>query len=143
MTQVMRKLHNGKPSAALFNGGKFCYRFVMRATTIYADENGITHFSDYEIALESAGEIGRLSKPMPGNGTIFRETEETYDYGWHCAPQRQWVVLLDGEIEIETGDGERRRFCGGEILRLLDVDGKGHRTRQISAGIRRSIFIPF
>ncbi len=115
----------------------------MKATAIDTDENGVSRFSDFAIHLNAAGEIGRLSKRMPADGVIFRETEETYDYDWHPAPRRQWIILLDGEIEIETGDGERRRFGGGDILRLTDTEGKGHRTRQLNKGVRRSIFIPF
>lgn len=116
----------------------------MRITTVYADDNGLTHFADSEIPLHDSGEIGRLSDLQGGNGLMFRETDDTYDYDWHPAPRRQWVILLDGEIEIEVGDGEVRRFRGGDILRLEDVDNtRGHRTRQISAGTRRSLFIPF
>lgn len=116
----------------------------MKFTTLYADEDGITHFADSEIPLHESGEIGRLSELQSGQGLIFRETDDTYDYDWHPAPQRQWLILLDGTIEIETGDGEIRRFRGGDILRLEDVhDTRGHRTRQLSTGTRRSIFIPF
>ncbi|MCC5808122.1 MAG: hypothetical protein JJU00_17470 [Opitutales bacterium] len=115
----------------------------MKVTRIYADASGVTRFEDREIPLQAAGEIGRLSETMPGRGLIFRETEDTYDFDWHPAPRRQWIVLLDGEIEIEAGDGEVRCFRGGDVLQLEDTEGRGHRTRQLSAGVRRSLFIPF
>ena len=115
----------------------------MKTTRIYKDASGTSRFANEEIALESAGEIGRLSPLFPADGIIFRETDDTYDYDWHPSPRRQWLLLLDGEIEIEAGDGESRRFRGGDILRLEDIDGRGHRTRQLSAGPRRSVFIPF
>ncbi len=57
------------------------------------------------------------------------------------APQRQYIVLLDGAIEIETSDGERRIFRGGNILLVEDTSGRGHRTRNIEAVKRRSPFI--
>ena len=72
----------------------------------------------------------------------FRENDSGYDYDWHHAPQRQLIVLLDGEIEIETSFGERRRFRGGEIILVEDTHGAGHRTRSITSGPRRSLFIP-
>lgn len=35
--------------------------------------------------------------------------------------------------EIETGDGEKRRFRGGDILLVEDVTGRGrHRTRRVN-----------
>jgi len=114
----------------------------MKITRIYSDSDGITHFEDREIPLVSAGEIGRLSDPHPGSGLIFRETDGSYDYDWHPAPRQQWIVLLDGLIEIETGDGSKRQFGAGAILLLEDTAGRGHRTRQLSAGVRRSLFIP-
>ena len=51
-------------------------------------------------------------------------------------------MLLDGEIEIETGDGEKRRFSGGDILLVEDTTGRGHRTRPVDGRTRRSLFIP-
>ena len=114
----------------------------MKATRIYADPQGVLHFADFEVALEAGGEIGRLSSPLPGNRVIFRETEPSYDYDWHRPPQKQWIVLLDGEISIENGDGETRTFRGGNVLLMEDLHGRGHKTRQTSPGTRRSLFIP-
>ena len=114
----------------------------MKATRIVADENGISHFLDFDVPLVDAGAIGRMSAPQPGRGVIFRETEATYDYDWHQPPQKQWIVLLDGEISIETGDGETRTFRGGDMLLVEDTHGRGHRTKQLSPGVRRSLFIP-
>lgn len=115
---------------------------LMIFTRIHADDRGVSHFAAGRIDLFERGPIGRLSEAQPGAGLIFRETEGSYDYDWHQAPRRQWIVLLDGEIEIETGDGEVRRFRGGDILLVEDTHGRGHRTRQLSAGVRRSLFIP-
>jgi hypothetical protein len=114
----------------------------MKVTRIFSDSDGVTHFDALEIPLASQGEIGRISAVQPGSGVIFRETEATYNYDWHPAPQAQWIVLLDGLIEIETGDGSKRQFGAGEILVVEDVAGRGHRTRQLSPGVRHSLFIP-
>lgn len=114
----------------------------MKATRIYADAQGISRFADFEVALRDGGDIGRLSKSLPGRGVIFRETEPSYDYDWHRPPQKQWIVLLDGEIAIETGDGAKRTFRGGDVLLMEDIHGRGHKTWQTSPGTRRSLFIP-
>ena len=114
----------------------------MRVTRIRADEAGVTRFDEIEIPLEDAGLIGRLSQPVAAESVVFRETGADYDYDWHPAPARQLVVLLDGEIEIEVGSGETRRFAGGEVLLLEDTTGRGHRTRNVGAVPRRSLFVP-
>ncbi len=114
----------------------------MKVTRIRADGAGITHFEEIEIPLEEAGPIGRLSQPLAAESVIFRETGADYDYDWHPAPARQLVVLLNGEIEIEVGSGEIRRFAGGEVLLLEDTTGRGHRTRNVGTVPRRSLFVP-
>lgn len=50
-------------------------------------------------------------------------------------------MLLDGAIEIETSDGSRCIFWGGEVLLMEDTPGRGHRTRNAEARERRSVFI--
>jgi quercetin dioxygenase-like cupin family protein len=67
--------------------------------------------------------------------------EPSYDWDFHTAPQKQYIILLDGEIEIETSLGEIRRFNAGEILLMEDTSGKGHKTKNIHPVKRRSIFI--
>ncbi|MFW9310935.1 hypothetical protein ACN9OS_11495, partial [Glaesserella parasuis] len=77
----------------------------------------------------------------PAKSIIFREVEPSYDYNFHNAPQKQYIILLDGEIEIETSVGEKRRFKGGEILLVEDTTGKGHKTKNITPAKRKSIFV--
>ena len=113
----------------------------MKATRIHAGSDGITRFEDFEVPLEDAGSVGRLSADWPANAMVFRETDENYDFDWHPAPRKQWIVLLDGRIVIETGDGEVREFGGGDLLCVEDTEGRGHRTKQLSKGVRRSLFI--
>ncbi|MCG2617441.1 hypothetical protein LZZ85_24295 [Terrimonas sp. NA20] len=110
-------------------------------TRIYSDTNGHSHFEDQEIQLRDNGEIGKLSVPFPVGSVIFREVIPSYDYDFHTAPQRQYLILLDGEIEIETSLGFKRRFRGGDVLLLEDVSGFGHRTRNIIPAVRKSVFI--
>ena len=113
----------------------------MKITRVYADAGGDSHFDELVIALEDAGEIGRLSQRHPVSALVFRENDADYDYDWHCAPARQYIVLLDGHVEIETSDGDKRRFRGGDIVLVEDVTGRGHRTRSVDNHPRRSLFI--
>lgn len=114
----------------------------MRITRVTVDLLGESRFDEIDIPLRDAGDIGRLSSPYPARSVIFRENDPDYDYDWHQAPQRQLIVLLDGEIEIEVGSGEKRRFRGGDLLLVEDTAGRGHRTRAVNGKGRRSLFIP-
>lgn len=113
----------------------------MQITRVYNTPNGTSHFEDVEIELAEAGEIGRLSDRLPVSGIIFRENPPDYDYDWHNAPQRQYIIMLDGHIEIEVSDGEVRQFSGGDILLVEDLSGRGHKTRTVDGKSRRSVFV--
>lgn len=77
-------------------------------TRIDSDENGDSRFEDILIRMDDAGDIGSLSEAFPVKGIVFREVEPSYDYDFHNAPQKQYIILLDGGIEIETSLGEIR-----------------------------------
>ena len=113
----------------------------MHITRVFADQEGESHFEDVEIELTSSGKIGKLSDKLPAKNIIFRENEPEYNYDWHPAPQKQYIILLDGEIELEVSDVEIRRFGGGDIILVEDINGKGHRTKSVSDKLRRSIFV--
>ncbi|WP_210489902.1 hypothetical protein [Rufibacter aurantiacus] len=114
---------------------------VFNITRVYADESGESHFAQLAKPLRSAGDIGFLSDPEEVESIIFRKVLPSYDYDFHCAPARQYIVLLDGEIEIETSLGEKRQFKAGDILLVEDTNGKGHRTRNLLPAVRNSIFV--
>ncbi len=114
---------------------------MMQITRVYSDENGDSRFEEISIPLNPSGDIGSLSEKYRAESVTFREVTPGYDYDFHTAPDRQFIILLDGEIEIETSLGERRRFGAGEILLMEDVTGKGHKTRNLQKIRRKSIFI--
>ena len=114
---------------------------MMQITRVYSDENGDSRFEEISIPLNPSGDIGSLSEKYRAESVAFREVTPGYDYDFHTAPDRQFIILLDGEIEIETSLGERRRFGAGEILLMEDVTGKGHKTRNLQKIRRKSIFI--
>ena len=114
---------------------------MFKITKLYSDENGDSRFENAEIPLNDAGDIGALSDAVSAKDVIFREVDPSYDYDFHNAPQRQYIILLDGEIEIETSLGEKRRFGAGEILLVEDTEGVGHKTRNLTPIRRKSVFI--
>jgi len=113
----------------------------MKITRLYTGTDNESHFEDIEIELESSGEIGQLSEKVNATGIIFRRTEPEYDYDWHNAPERQYIIMLDGAVDVEIGDGTVRRFSTGDILLVEDVDGHGHKSRAVNNEARTSVFV--
>lgn len=112
----------------------------MRAARIYTSADGHSHFEDFDIPLKPAN-YGSLSELVPAEGVIFRETPVGGALDFHVAPRRQFVITLAGLVEVECGDGTKRRFGPGDIMLADDTTGQGHITRELQ-GPRRSLFIP-
>jgi hypothetical protein len=113
----------------------------MYYTRIFADDKGDSHFERVYVPLTDIGIMGSISLPFETKALIFRENKANYDWDFHNAPARQFIILLDGEIEITTSLGEVRRFAGREILLVEDTTGAGHKTENIIQCIRKSLFI--
>jgi hypothetical protein len=113
----------------------------MKIARVYADSSGESHFEDIDIEMSDAGNIGILSDKFEATGIIFRETKEDYNYVWHTAPRRQYVINLSGEFEITVSSGETRRFGDGDIILLEDTTGRGHCSKAVGNQYRKSIFV--
>ncbi len=113
----------------------------MKITRLFTGADGESHFEEMDVPLADKGDIGKLSAPRTATGIIFRETGGDYDFNWHNAPARQFVIMLEGQVEIETGSGERRRFGPGDILLAEDTTGRGHISRCVNRQSRKSIFV--
>ena len=114
----------------------------MRIHNLYADENGESHFRDIE--MEWAGErlSTKFSELYPVSSVTFRETAGDYEIGWHNAPQRQFVIVLDSGVQVTASDGEIRIIGAGEILLVEDTEGRGHCSKAVNGQVRHSIFAP-
>ena len=113
----------------------------MKITRLYTGSDHESHFEDIEIELMDAGEIGELSEKVHATGIIFRRTNPDYDYDWHNAPQRQYIIMLDGAVDVEIGDGTVRRFATGDILLAEDTAGRCHESRAVNYKPRTSVFV--
>ncbi len=110
-------------------------------TRIVTLADGRSAFVDDSIEMADGGEIGFLGTPVPATDIVLRSNPPDYAYDWHRAPALQFILMLTGEIEIETGTGERRRFLPGEVLCVEDTTGRGHRTRNTGNTQRNSAFV--
>ncbi|HIF66786.1 MAG TPA: hypothetical protein EYG17_11390 [Acidimicrobiia bacterium] len=116
----------------------------MQITRIFTGDDGQSHFEELEIPSTDFGPPrGEISALIAGSESFFRTThtegdDDVYDY--HCAPRRQFVIHLSGSVEIETGDGSKRRFGEGDILLADDTTGQGHISRGVQTP-RRQVFV--
>ena len=114
---------------------------MIKVVRVYTGPDNQSHFEDIDVALKDAGNSTFLSELVKATGVIFRITTGEYNYDFHPAPRRQYVVNLEGEVEIEVGDGTRRILRTGDILLAEDTTGQGHISRAVAGKPRKSLFI--
>ena len=114
---------------------------TMKITRVEACADGGSRFVDIEIpwSVERDDGLGhrlRLSTPYASPAVQFVELPAGMEQDWHHAPATQLVVVLSGVLEVETTDGERRRWRAGDALLPADTSGRGHRTRCVGGAVR-------
>ncbi|MFC1989158.1 hypothetical protein ACFLVW_01110 [Chloroflexota bacterium] len=114
---------------------------AKKVTRIYTGPDGESHFEDTEIAVENKMGINRQSELIKAKEIIFGEQDSDYKNDWHNASRRQFVITLEGECEIEIGDGAKRKFKPGDILLAEDITGRGHITRVVNAKPRKILIV--
>lgn len=110
----------------------------MKFPMIYADNQGETRFGVQDLPDREVP-FGPLPNPT-GQMTDFGAVATMFVFSVpagtevpaHNAPQPYIAIILSGEGEVVTSDGEARRFHPGEVLFCNDLTGKGHVTRAIS-----------
>ena len=117
--------------------GKTC----MKVTRLSTGPDNRSFFEDIEVPFESREDFGLFTLPEPAKAVFFREIPPGWVYSWHNVVCREYVVMIDGEAEVEVGSGEKRVFRKGDILLAEDLTGQGHRTRVIGKKVWRQVFV--
>jgi hypothetical protein len=113
----------------------------MQITRLYTGNDGESHFEDIDFPLKDIGGNEVRSDTLKATGIIFRENNSEFNVEWHNAPARQFVITVQGQVEIVVGDGTKRQFGPGAIMLAEDLTGRGHLTRVVNNKPRISIFV--
>ncbi|MBK6659277.1 MAG: cupin domain-containing protein [Proteobacteria bacterium] len=112
----------------------------MKLTRFHDNEHGVSVFSDIEVALpdtrSDAGWTFHLSRALGAVNVLFVELPVGLDQDWHPAPNRQFVIVLSGRLEVEVAGGARREWGAGEVFMADDTRGQGHLTRVLEGPVR-------
>jgi hypothetical protein len=111
----------------------------MKFTKLYTSHDNKSYFEEIDAGVATTQPLGRYSKKYSCTGMMFRDFEKGSSFDWHTAPQPQYIIYLEGEVEVETSGGEKRIFKSGDILFATDLTGKGHITRTLTKG--RSVVV--
>jgi hypothetical protein len=122
----------------------------VRYVKVTGDGHGGSRFEDVDVpqtAAPFAENVPPLlvSAPVEATAVVFvtspddiRETDPQLP---HPAPSKRFLVVLEGELEIETTDGERRSFVPGSVVLVEDLEGRGHITRVCGDGLASAMAV--
>ena len=113
----------------------------MQVIRFYTGNDGESHFEELKLPYEKIANAERTAQ-QSATGIQFRRTSPGNFSDWHTAPRRQYVITLEGQVEIGLGDGTKRIFKAGDVLLADDRAGRGHTTRVVGNRPRVSIAIP-
>jgi hypothetical protein len=114
----------------------------MKCVHLYTNESGESAFGEIEIPYEHSGPEQFAFVRAPSS-MLLNETVPGHQYDWHNAPRRQWVITLQGEIEVQLRSGLKKRFGPGSLLLADDTRGSGHATKVVSSDPWRCAYLPF
>jgi len=106
----------------------------MKFIKLYTGDDNKSHFTEIDAGVETAQPLGNYSKKYAATGLMFRDFEKGAIFDWHTAPQPQYIIYLEGLVEVEASNGEKRIFQAGDILFAANLTGQGHITRTLSKG---------
>ena len=113
----------------------------MQVARLYTGDDGESHFEELDLPYEKIADAERTAM-QSATGIQFRRNPPGHFSDFHIAPRRQYVITLEGQVEIGLGDGTKRIFGPGDVMLADDLAGRGHTTGVYGDVTRVSIAIP-
>jgi uncharacterized cupin superfamily protein len=111
-------------------------------TRFYSGNDGESHFEEVEVSLNDSPILARrVSEISKAKGMFFSLTNGHFFIDFHTAPRRQYIIILEGQVDVGVGDGTVRRFSQGDVLLVEDTTGRGHTTRSVNGQALREVFV--
>src|SRR5262245_7117699 len=98
----------------------------MGVFRLYAGADGQSRIEDQSLSSHPV-----LTTPQTAAHIVFNQMPVGTFIDWHPAPRRQYVIILEGQLEIGLGDGTVRRFRPDDARLVEDTTGSGHTTRVV------------
>ena len=113
----------------------------MKVTRVYAGKDGKSHFEDIDVPLNDSKMPAREhSDTLKATGMFFSLTKGDWFMDYHKGPRRQYILILEGQVDVGNGDGVRR-FSQGDVILIEDTMGQGHSTRSVNGQPLREAFV--
>jgi len=96
----------------------------MIISVLFTGHDQKSYFSIEKIETPILKPLGNYSIPMTSESVQFREFSAGLVYPMHNPPRAQYIIYLEGSVEVRASGGETKRFSAGDILLVKDKKGK-------------------
>ena len=106
---------------------------------LYTGADGHSHIEKIEAKFAE----NEISKLVAGTGAELHRSKPGRSHDFHVAPQRQYIVNLGGQVELEVAGGDKVDLNPGDIEVIEDTTGQGHITRTLGNDDRVALWLRF
>lgn len=117
---------------------------------LYTDVDGRARWRDQVVPLTEGSPAALLSPLADSAGMQWRRSPVGFKSEFHCTTTSQWLVVLQGKMEIGLQDGSTRIFGPGDCFyssdtlppgAAFDPAVHGHCSRQVGEEDLVTLFI--
>ncbi|WP_028601577.1 hypothetical protein [Ottowia thiooxydans] len=123
---------------------------TLTQPVLYTDAEGRARWRDDITPLTEGTPAARLSPLQASGGMQWRQSPIGFKSDFHCTTTPQWLVVIQGRMEIGLQDGSKRVFGPGEFFYSDDTlpPGQtfnplvhGHCSRQVGDDPLVTLFV--
>ena len=112
----------------------------MKLIRMFTGTDNRSHLEEVKLGLErETSEVeSAVLRPLEGRANIRISTGTMPEL--HPAPRDQYLVVLEGELDVIVGDGQQMPIGPGDVVQVEDTSGEGHVLR-FRNGCQRYVFL--
>lgn len=123
---------------------------TLNQPVLYTDTDGRASWREDVLPLQEGTPATRLSALGASGGLQWRRSPVGFKSDFHCTTTPQWLVVLQGQMEIGLQDGTKRVFGPGEFFfsgdtlpagATFDPSVHGHCSRQVGEEELVTLFV--
>lgn len=120
---------------------------TLTYTHLYTDAEGESHFQEKQFEFHplddaSWGESLTFKKLQGVKGASLAKLKKGAEEDWHTAPRKQFIIVIQGAVEITASDGKIVRLVPGSVMLVDDTTGKGHTTKDVGDEEHIALMLP-
>lgn len=109
---------------------------MMKYVRLVADKGGKTRFEDAALELDEAdyrppAPMVYVSHALQSDGMQFIRLPAGWAGDAINVPKKQFMLCLQGKLEVTAGSGDKRTFGPGDCILMEDVEGDGHKSSAV------------